>query len=446
MKLCLLLFVLIGCVSKNASHRIPSSTSAAALEKILDKSVFDKESPPSELPAIGSFDYDPVILSIQASLTSREPQSVKSFYWRTVQLAPSKKISSCPLPIPAHFRPSPTGSRKTFIVLPGAFATWKRGSFTHQTIAHLDKLFDRPNFIAFGGYLAPESLKSSCRSIPWDGEALALDMRLRLKNFLKENALPASQTGLIGYSGGAYLTTLLVGADGLLAKTGESPVFGLGGMAFSPILHARTTFELLDKAHQESKIDQKKALTTPSFAVRSVLIKQLNRVRGKPEWDLLYDRRSEVHDRFYNEFIVVDLADLLESLSLENQSFRASNSYYETFVQNGFGTDKPRVSTQSPKDYMAQINQKFDKATSVAKVASAAARPLFIYFSQDDPVLSSRDGQQPDAISSVLSELQGNSKISVFNPKYGAHTGSLLDPIWGDLVTHFFSRQSEQTP
>jgi hypothetical protein len=115
-----------------------------------------------------------------------------------------------------------------------------------------------------------------------------------------------------------------------------------------------------------------------------------------------------------------------------NRSSKKPLSYYNSYVKDGFQTEK-KLPDQG-------IDDAFDRATDIQPLFSKIDRPLLVYFSKDDPVLSNPESAiQPAVITKILQQAQTNPQITVFNPKYGAHTGALLDPIFGDLVGTFFA-------
>jgi hypothetical protein len=228
------------------------------VSRLLNQSIFAGELPPREVaPGVS---YNPVVVSVVASLKSRQYEKDLS-RWEELSL-PATPNSICPGTMKAYFKRSASGSPYTFVVLPGSYATWKRGSFSNQTAAVLDSKFDDPNLVAFAGYLSPEFLHGTCNKIPWDGIKITSDFYVRLARLLAEVGAKSTGTGLIGFSGGAFLTIGLLAADSDSVRAGGNRVFGLGGMSFSPILHGRTTFNNLDSKFKASRIDKSLGLTT----------------------------------------------------------------------------------------------------------------------------------------------------------------------------------------
>jgi broad specificity phosphatase PhoE len=397
------------------------------VDTLLNKSAFSGETAPNNLIPGITLSYNPAVIAVVASLKSREPNKQK-FRWQKLQLPPHES-SICRGPMTAFLKATRSQSPYTFVILPGSYATSTRGSFTHQTVEVLDRKFHDPNIITFAGYLSPEFLRGTCSAIPWDGVRIANDFYARLRILLSDIGASQNQTGVLGFSGGGFLTIGILAADAEAARTGMSRIFGMGGMSFSPILHARTAFTNLDSRHQRSQIDKSLGLTTMDWNNIWYLITHL----GPPGWkqipDLYKANPGEFVDRAFNEFTVVDLADTLEAVAVKSR--HQPLSYYNAYVKDGFQND----SGVSNRD----VDGAFDRATDVGLLLSKVDRPLLVYFSKDDPILSnSESADQPAAITNVLNEGRRNPSVTVFNPTYGAHTGALLDPIFDDLIGSFF--------
>lgn len=92
--------------------------------------------------------------------------------------------------------------------MPGAYASWKSGSFNNQTIAALEKYFNDPMIILFSGYLSPVFLEGTCNQIPWDATSIAHDFYIRLRDYLETISAKPKYTGIIGFSGGGLATSI----------------------------------------------------------------------------------------------------------------------------------------------------------------------------------------------------------------------------------------------
>lgn len=417
------------------------------ITELLSQSDFAGEKPPTFLADGKLKTYDPVLLSVVATLRSRLPEAPGAWKVSHLIASSSNELSSCQGPFLYRYRRSLSGSPFTFVILPGSFATMKRGSFLNQTTAALDRKFGDPNIVAFDGFLSPAFLTGRCREIPWDGAKLAHDLLVRLASELPLTfkSFDPRHSGLIGYSGGAMLISAMLGYDGSRPR----PTFGLGGIAFSPILHGSTTFHLLDRKFAQSKIDPELGLTT----LDAENLAQMAKNHGPPQWDeiegLYLKNPSNFLQRAFNEFSSVDLRAAVTATAsnpwLSSLNFKAVNElrerkdmakrpgYFDAFAKDGFGLGRNLSA--------AELEQEFDRVTDVRPLHRQVRAPLLIYFSQDDPILSNADRpEQPAAITQILKEAEKNPAITVFNPIYGGHTGAGLDHIFDDLVGTFFDQ------
>ncbi len=403
------LFVFSIVAGASAPHR---------LDEVLARSLFVSETPPDFRLNDAVIAYDPILVSVVASLRSRSPAKVKT--WETVSLPALDRTAPCAGPITAFVRKSRTGDPRTFVLLPGSFASASRGSFTNQTAAALDQAFGDPTLMTFAGYMSTEFLKGACFKIPWDGIGIGRDLFARLNVWFKENESVGAKRGLVGYSGGGLLTLAMLAADAAKVKQGSARVFPVGGMVFSPVLHGRKAFAILDSRHRQSTIAKDLTLTTMDYKNVFAISKNL----GTPAWwqipGLYQKNPREFIDRAYNEFTVSDLSATLRAVGASAP--RAFESFYEAHVLEGFANENPGPSES--------IDARYDAATDVGALFNQIDAPLFLYSSQDDPVL----GDVPE----VLAQAYANSNVKVFNPKFGAHTGSLLDSIFNELIAKFF--------
>ena len=421
--------------------------------KILDRSVFGKSRPPESLIEGQITTYDPMMVAIASSVYSRLPGRNESRY-QQVNLPPLPHSTVCPQDMRAFVKLSKRKDNKhTFVILPGAYATWKRGSFNNQTIAVLDRRFGDPNIIAFSGYLSPAFLEGTCSKIPWDAKSISKDMYDRLSIYLDQIKANPKFTGVIGYSGGGGLVPIILAADTLSVQKANRRYFGLGGASFSPTLHGRTIFNNLDASVKD--IHHNNALTSIDMNQGLFLARaffddfELNWDKGFGlglDWtdivDLYDDDPINFSERSRNEFVSIDLRDTLLAVGFEPKLINGDYGYYNAYINTGFRYDQsqsfPHCSTLSSQE----LGFLYDEETDLRPLLAKIDRPLLIYFSQDDPVLSSWDDSgQPEAITEVLEHAKTNPHIIVFNPKYGGHIGHFLDPIFDELLYTVFSQK-----
>ena len=90
-------------------------------------------------------------------------------------------------------------------------------------------------------------------------------------------------------------------------------------------------------------------------------------------------------------------------------------------IRSGFG----REAAFSTDD----LDERFDAATDLGPRFAEIDRPLLVYASQDDPILP----ETPE-VKALLEGASRNPSITVLNPRYGGHTGALLDPLFRSLL------------
>lgn len=443
--LVIILFIVGACTSTEKKRSVASTSQLhQLLDSIVKDSIYNGAEPPANIEVAENSPYDPVVLAAQASLLSRiglvkapifnEREKTKDGF-KKVSLPASSHNPACGSAMPAYFRRSKSNpSGPTFVLLPGAFSSWKNGAFTHQTFEYLDKEFNKPNVLAFIGYLAGSALEGICNDVPWDGEAYARDLKARIQTFFKEQGLSSATAGAIGYSGGAYLASMLVGIDGESSKSNS--LLGLGAMAFSPIIDGYTAFEILDAQMEKTDLPKDKSLLTFDYIAGSLFGKLINKLSRSKEtmWTVALSDKKMFYDRFYNMFWG-DLLTIVKS-TRPSQSLDGIKGYLDVFINMGYRSTHPNL---SESESIAQ----FKKFTNVPSTVEKAKSNLFIYTSQDDPVLSAAPGDpQAPAVTKALARMQRNKNIYVFNPKYGSHAGALLDvPNWEKLIRTFFGYQ-----
>jgi hypothetical protein len=405
----------------------------------LAQSSFYSNTRPASVTPDSAVSYDAMLMSVLASTKSRLPERDET-RWQAISLPAVHKEAFCPGPMKGYLKRSATNSPYTFIILPGSYATYTRGSYINQTTDVLSVEFNDPNIITFPGYLSPDFLSGTCVKIPWDHRTISKDLFERLSQELQSIRATPATTGLIGFSGGATLAADILAADAIATKAGSTRRFGLGAMSFSPILDGRTAFANLDTRHKNSRINPNLGLTTMDPNNLWYLL-----MHGEPDWQdvlALYSQSPiEFDDRSFNEFTIEDLYSTVSSVGIGAGFLqrRGLLTYYDVYVYEGFQKDT-KVSD-------ADVDAAFDRATDLRPTFAAVDRPLLIYFSQDDPVLSnSESADQPAVISDILSAAKTNPNVTVFNPKYSGHTGALMDAAFSKLVFAFFSASAPRPP
>lgn len=207
------------------------------VENVLEKSVFSTETAPESLAEGEITTYDPMLVTVVASVKSRLPARDTS-RWIQVKLPPSDAVRNriCPHPFKVFARHSNTNNPYTFVILPGAYSEWETGSFHNQTVAAVDKYFNDPTVISFSGYLSSDFLEGACVQVPWDKRIIAKDLYSRLGIYLNKIQAKSEHTGIIGFSGGGGLSIHILGVDAQSSRLHNGQrFFGLGGAVFSPI-------------------------------------------------------------------------------------------------------------------------------------------------------------------------------------------------------------------
>lgn len=222
--------------------------------------------------------------------------------------------------------------------------------------------------------------------------------------------------------------------------------FGLGGAVFSPTLHGRITFDNLDASVKD--IDHSRVLTTVGadwgeMSHMWFLITASLRNDFGPDWkdviDLYEGDPQNFMERSFNEFTFVDLADTLKAVEFSINQVKGKFGYYNAYINTGLRLYVQRQMVPQEELTREYLDRTYDRLQDIRVFFKDIDRPLLVYFSQDDPILSSykADGQ-PEALIEILKQAEKNPNITVFNPKYGAHIGALLDPVFGDLIHSVF--------
>ena len=422
----------------------PGAVKATNVESVLEQSIYNSDKAPTDFDDFKLLQYDPLVLSVTATVRSRaskiKPIEVKTKrgrrfvkVWEDILLSPQSKQSICSGDLKAYFKASSTKSPYTFVILPGSYTTHKSGAFINQTSDVLIQNFNDPNILAFSGYLSSDFIGDACKKIPWDSVAIANDLHQRIEAFFERHNLNKESSGIVGFSGGGFLTSIILSADG---APNRQPIFGLGGLSFSPILIPVVAFDILDSEYKSSSIRQDKAISSLNFNnIRSFL-----KYGTPPETDfsrMQLEDPTEFRNRFYNEFTHVSLRQTIDAVGISIDTSDNELSYENFYIYNGFKTDNPKIETSF-------LKEKFIQDTDITHELEHIKAPHLIYFSQDDPILAAKIGEPQDSrIDELLETASQNPNITVFNPKYGAHVGALVDPIFEELVTEFFNQSEE---
>jgi len=424
-----LMFNLALLLSFTAPSVAATSGFKARVSEVLKQGLFQDGGAPPALPPSLEMEYQPMVLTMVASVKSREPS--RSGYWEVIEMPSVGIAGACEGQIAANFRRSRSGSNDTFVIFPGSHASFARGGYTNQTVEILERELGDPNIIALSGFQSEEFLRGRCRTILWNSNAIGADLHLRLAALQQKLGLSGERTGVIGYSGGATFVSVAMGQDGARLKKGQPPVFGLGGISVSPILDGRSTFALLDTRHAMSSIYKSEGLLTYTWRTATRSLWHLLTKGWKAFYGMYTKRPQEFIDRGYNEFTVGFLRKAMEATGVPSSELGGSLTYYRAYVELGF-----QASTGVSD---VERDAGFDRATDIRPSLNGVKRPLLIYFSKDDPILSSYEGPyQPAVVTRVLGEASKNPNILVFNPSYGGHTSVVVDPIFPDLVKAFF--------
>ena len=150
---------------------------------------------------------------------------------------------------------------------------------------------------------------------------------------------------------------------------------------------------------------------------------------------------SDFIDRSFNELTIVDLRNMLKTIHLYENSVNGQLSYHNTFINNGFKKDQQITGVDNTR-----LNTLFDKETDIIPYLVAINSPFFIYFSQDDPfvIYNNHNPSLQQPIIQVLEEADNNPYVTLFNPKFGGHTGALLDASLEHLIFAFFQKDTTE--
>ncbi len=361
-----------------------------------------------------SLPYDSRLISAVATLRSRFPDKDSS--WTTIQVPSVGPRKTCPRPIPVMIRKSKRRGADTYVILPGSFASLKRGSFVNQTAVTLQSRFGDANIVAFPGYMTPDFL-TACDDLPWDWNSVAADIYARLSGVFQKIGANADRTGIVGFSGGGLLTLAMLSLDSKKYPGGDR-LFGLGGIAISPILDDETAFEILDSSFKKTAIDKDLTLTSYDFRNLLRMTKLANESMIQVMIDIWTAAPKEFRDRFYNEFTMDDL---------------------KTAIRVVGGSEDAKAGYANVFNLRAAAKKHETGAGAVKSVLNSISIPTLLWFADDDPVLATKpDGSVDPRVKSVISFARQNPNIVVFNPPFGGHTGATLDPEFCNYISVFF--------
>jgi hypothetical protein len=368
--------------------------------------------------------YDAALFSVVASLKSREPQ--RSTKWEETTFTNSSVIPKIRL----RYREGSSPDAPIFVILPGSFATFKRGSFINSFVDHIDRIRPGSHLVAVDGALTPEFLEDNIRFVPWSLNRIARKIYSAVEDLRAQKGW-TGKGGVAGFSSGANLAQEMMVWD---AQT--SNFLTLGGILVSPILHPLSSFENLDRRRGTVEIDLDKGLTTMDMRNLWKTIKHFGPPSLSDILAAVSDRNlPEFRDRFFNEFFEVDLKGVAEATGtrLENES------YVDYFIYSGFGR------------YVLNRNEnisRFEIATDLRpSLARLNDRPVFLFFANDDPVLSKAYDYQKMAEGNlrILEFAKKLTNYCVFNPPYGGHVGFVVDPTYPEIVTILFGKSDSNS-
>ena len=403
------------------------------LAQIMSRSSFYQDDPPKIQLQVQHqpLPYHPELISVAASLASRHPAHtyLTSTYEMVAQ--PAHQHPACAAPITAyltHFH-SPGSAAITpddnyppvFIILPGSFSHWHSGGHIHQIIHLLTTYLDKFYVIGLDGILSQPFLSHSCSALPWHSKHLAEDIYHRLKALTTTLGIQASRTSLIGTSGGGAIGLHMLAT----ASTESQPLFQQGALIISPVLNSELTFATID--HMVHQTKHQRVLSDPLY-FRHLVIPFIQRgsLTIYPH-DLItaFQRSSqEFTERFYNEFIYVNLKESLTALKLAQPPVQ---QYRDTFQISA-----PQIAGHS------QPQQAFQTANDLSYALKVITTKTLIHFPLDDPLLSDVE-QRISTIRPLLTQAATNPNLHLYTPTYGGHIGAFLDPMLSELINFTFN-------
>jgi hypothetical protein len=380
--------------------------------------------------------YDPVLLTILAGIESHEYKLIGGAKWVSVMLGPAKRERSpyYGRPVSLHFRPGNPENPRVFVLFGAAYSTWRFGSWINKTLVAIDQAFPSSHLVVMEGFLTPDFLRGRPLVPELSGVAAANDLYQRLGEYFAElqsrGTIPKGfQAGLIGFSGGADLALAILAADSIRGV--RHPLFSRGAIAYSPIIDLNAAFHILDdtsRAILAAGFPSNEGLTTFHGAFQLLIhgytpghvaafISLLSSKIAK-------DRRIEFTFRFYREFTIVDLANIMHAKYAVNPDCpkdpeQGYGTYYEDCV---FPLHRRLFGLSSETTFS-------DYTSFEHLIAPVQSAPVYLVFAQDDPVLAKSTvvPQADSEVPRVLAELRNRSNFRVFTPRRGGHMAYILD-------------------
>lgn len=348
-----------------------------------------------------NYRYDPVLATVVAGLESRSYDRDQNGPWAAVDLdldAIHDSLQYYAQPVRGYFRHGKPSSNDFFVIINSAYSTWERGSWINKAIAALDALYEKPHLFVFPGFLTPQYLSASPLLPSLTGQEPARDLYQRLNSFInglkRGGRVPFSlKAGIVGISGGASFAIHFLTQDHLAAGPGGH-LFNRGAIAFSPILDLRTTFQVLDESSASISakgFSANKALTTFDMLVSSFfkgytpgnLSAFFNLLSADPD---LAAQRTEFVYRFYREFHVVDLQEVIDA-SYQHPVDCPLSGAHNVSTHSHYYIDC--VFPEHVRLFSLAPSLSFDDYTRIgSQLALITDAPLYVIFAQDDPVLS----------------------------------------------------------
>ena len=223
---------------------------------------------------------------------------------------------------------------------------------------------------------------------------------------------------------------MLLGHDASQTSGGEN-IFGLGGIALSPPLDARTTYDNFDTRRKKIQIDPSKGLTTHDFSNLPNL--------AWAGWygyegivDNFFEDEKDFIDRLFNQLGYIDLKIMLSSINIDRRQI-GEISYYYIFINTAFRDSLNQNYTNLIPNPMSslsdsEINALYDLYSNPAPYLRSIDRPFLLYLSQDDPLAFPGDslGKLPKIIADALEEASQNEKHNNFLPKVWISFGTFI--------------------
>jgi hypothetical protein len=391
--------------------------------------------PSSPLPSSVEYRYNPVLLTLLAGIESHN-YARDDARWESIELLPAEGQRSpyYTRPVSLHFWPGSPQNSRLFVVCGSSYSTWKLGSWTNKTAAAIRNAFPSAHLIVLEGFLTPHFLRARPLFPELSGAEAANDIYQRVRGYLRSlqerGKIPKDiQAGLIGFSGGANLALSILSADA--AINSGAPLFARGALAYSPIVDLSTTFAILDQSSRkilDSGFPASRGLTTIHGAIQMLLHGYT--AGNVPAFISLLStqmenngRSQDIVKRFYREFTIVDLANLMRAGYVTDVAgSKDPERGYEAYYRDGvFPLHQKRLGLHS--------DVTFSSYTNLGNLTSSIKVPVYVVFAQDDPVLALSTivpAPHPE-VALTLAALRRRGNFRVFSPDRGGHLGFILD-------------------